>query len=100
MRPIIELSLKLRFAIVVVAIVLLTFGVVQLRAMPVDVLPEFTPAYVEVQTEALGLSAVEVEQLITLGMEQDWPFNRSRVCLVVQTFPVTVVGLLYQSFDL
>ena len=32
-------------------------------------LPEFSPPYVEVQTEALGLSAEEVEQLITAPME-------------------------------
>lgn len=36
-----------------------------------DVLPEFTPPYVEIQTEALGLSAVEVEQLITSPMEEN-----------------------------
>jgi CzcA family heavy metal efflux pump len=46
-------------------------GIIQLRTMPIDVLPEFTPPYVEVQTEALGLSAQEVEQLITVPMEQD-----------------------------
>jgi len=46
-------------------------GVGQLTRMPVDVLPEFSPPYVEIQTEALGLSAQEVEQLITLGLEQD-----------------------------
>jgi len=46
-------------------------GVIQLREMPVDVLPEFSQPYVEIRTEALGLSAEEVEQLITLGMEQD-----------------------------
>ena len=34
-------------------------------------LPEFSPPYVEIQTEALGLSAEEVEQLITVPMEQD-----------------------------
>ena len=39
--------------------------------MPKDVLPEFTPPTVEVQTEALGLSAVEVEELITVPLEQD-----------------------------
>jgi Cu/Ag efflux pump CusA len=39
--------------------------------MPVEVLPEFTPTMVEIQTEALGLSAPEVEQLITVPMEQD-----------------------------
>ena len=36
-----------------------------------DVHPEFSPTHVEVQTEALGLSAEEVEQLITVPLEQD-----------------------------
>ena len=36
-----------------------------------DVLPEFTPPYAEIQTEALGLSADEVEQLITVPLEAD-----------------------------
>jgi len=57
--------------VVALAAALLVVGIIQLPSMPVDVLPEFTPPYVEVQTEALGLSAEEVEQLITLGMEQD-----------------------------
>ena len=39
--------------------------------MAVDSMPEFAPAQVEIQTEALGLSAVEVEQLITSPMEAD-----------------------------
>jgi Cu/Ag efflux pump CusA len=33
------------------------------------VLPEFAPVYVEVQTEALGLSAEEVENLVTIPIE-------------------------------
>jgi len=37
----------------------------------VDVLPEYGPVTVEVQTEALGLSSAEVEQLITVPIEQD-----------------------------
>jgi len=37
----------------------------------VEVLPEFDPPYVEIQTEALGLSAVELESMITVSMEQD-----------------------------
>ena len=43
----------------------------QLRDAPVDVLPEFTPPYAEIQTEALGLSAEEVEELITVPLEAD-----------------------------
>ena len=42
-----------------------------LRDAPVDALPEFTPAYVEIQTESLGLSASEVEQLLTVPLEAD-----------------------------
>lgn len=36
-----------------------------------DLIPEFTPPIVEVQTEALGLSAEEVEALITVPLEAD-----------------------------
>jgi len=64
-------SLRSRGVVVVLAAALLVFGATQLRDMPVDVLPEFTPPTVEVQTEALGLSAAEVEQLITVPLEQD-----------------------------
>jgi CzcA family heavy metal efflux pump len=38
--------------------------------MPEDALPEFAPPYVEVQTEAPGLSASEVEELVTLNLEE------------------------------
>jgi Cu/Ag efflux pump CusA len=71
MRWIIASSLRFRLLVIVVAAGVLAFGIVQLRAAPVDVLPEFTPPYVEIQTEALGLSADEVEQLITVPLEAD-----------------------------
>src|SRR5207244_5050900 len=71
LRSIVEASLKSRFVVLVIATALLVVGVSRLREMPVDVLPEFSLPYVEIQTEALGLSAEEVEQLVTLGMEQD-----------------------------
>jgi Cu/Ag efflux pump CusA len=47
------------------------FGLVQLDDIRKDVLPEFSPVTVEVQTEALGLSAAEMERLITIPLEQD-----------------------------
>lgn len=71
LRGIVAQSLNFRFLIIVAAAVLMLLGIARLREMPVDVLPEFSPPYVEVQTEALGLSAEEVEQLITVPMEQD-----------------------------
>ena len=71
MRGIIGTSLHFRFLVIVLAAALVAFGIAQLGDMPVDVLPEFSPPYVEIQTEALGLSAEEVEQMITVPMEQD-----------------------------
>ncbi len=70
MRGIVNSSLQYRFLVIVVAIVLMVSGFTQMRAMPVDVLPEFSPPYVEIQTEAPGLSAQEVEDIVTLSLEQ------------------------------
>jgi CzcA family heavy metal efflux pump len=71
MRWIIRSSLRFRLLVLGLAAGVLALGIVQLRDAPVDVLPEFTPPYAEVQTEALGLSAEEVEQLITAPLEAD-----------------------------
>lgn len=71
MRRIIEASLKFRLLVVALSVGLIAVGIVQVRNLPLDVHPEFTPTQVEVQTEALGLSAEEVEQLITVPLEQD-----------------------------
>ncbi|QDW29846.1 efflux RND transporter permease subunit [Arthrobacter sp. KBS0702] len=64
-------SMQFRILVLALAAGLVTFGVVNVPHMAVDSMPEFAPAQVEIQTEALGLSAVEVEQLITSPMEAD-----------------------------
>ena len=71
MRWIVGASLKFRLLVVALGVATLVVGFSQLRDMPSDVLPEYAPPTVEIQTEALGLSAAEVEQLITVPMEQD-----------------------------
>jgi Cu/Ag efflux pump CusA len=64
-------SLKGRLAVIAGAAVLLTLGILRLGDLPVETYPEFMPTRVEIQTEALGLSAEEVENLITNPMEQE-----------------------------
>ncbi len=66
---IIGASLKFRFLVLGIAAALLVFGTQQLRKMPVDVFPEFAPPKVEIQTEGPGMTATEVEELITIPME-------------------------------
>src|SRR3954468_4549200 len=70
-RWIVAQSVKLRLLVIVAAVAVLAFGFTQLRAASMDALPEFSPTSVEVQTEALGLSAAEIEQLITVPLEAD-----------------------------
>ena len=70
-RSIVRSSLRFRLLVVAVALGVMGVGIAQLRDAPTDTLPEFTPPYVEIQTEALGLSAEEVEQLVTVPMEAD-----------------------------
>ena len=70
-------SVRFRLLVLGAAAAMVIFGASQLPNVAVDTLPEFAPPTVEIQTEALGLSADEVEQLITVPLEQDlltaWP---------------------------
>jgi CzcA family heavy metal efflux pump len=69
MRRIIGSSLRFRYIVLAMGIALIYFGVLRLKDLPVDVFPEFAPAKVEIQTIALGMSAAEVESLITVPLE-------------------------------
>ncbi len=69
MRWIVGSSLRFRYIVVASAAGMMVFGVVQLRGIPVDVFPEFAPPRVQIQTACLGLSAADVEQLVTVPLE-------------------------------
>lgn len=70
-RRILALSAHFRVLVVGVAAAVLGLGIVVLPGSSLDVLPEFTAPQVQIQSEALGLSAAEVEQLVTVPLEQD-----------------------------
>jgi CzcA family heavy metal efflux pump len=70
MRWIVGSSLKFRAIVVALAAAMLFFGFGQLRQTPVDVFPEFAPPQVEVQTPCVGLSSEEVEEFITVPLEE------------------------------
>ncbi|MGI8658868.1 MAG: efflux RND transporter permease subunit [Candidatus Limnocylindria bacterium] len=70
-RAIVLWSLRFRMLVLGAAAAVMIAGVALLPTMPLDATPEFAPTHVEVQTEALGLSAEEVEQLITVPIEAD-----------------------------
>jgi len=56
--------------VIAAAILLLVYGAIVLSRAKLDVFPDFVPASVEVQTDAAGLTAEQVEQLVTRPVEQ------------------------------
>lgn len=68
---VVSAALRLRLLVLAAALAVLGIGGAQLQDATVDAYPEFDDPAVQVQTEAPGLSALEVEQLITVPLEQD-----------------------------
>src|SRR3954451_10077479 len=62
-------SLRFRFIVVALGLGLIYFGSLRLKDMPIDVFPEFAPPRMEVQTLCLGLSPAEVEEQVTVPIE-------------------------------
>jgi Cu/Ag efflux pump CusA len=70
-RSLVEIIVRFRILVIAVAAGLLIAGVATLPRMSADVLPESSPVTVDIQTEALGLSAPEVEELVTVPLEKN-----------------------------
>ena len=66
----VAVSLRNRFIVVALSILLVLVAWRTLRNTPLDVFPEFAPPLVEIQTEAPGLSTSDVEALVTVPLEQ------------------------------
>ena len=69
MRGIVNASLHFRWLVAFAAGAMLVIGFAAIPNSKVDVFPEFAPPQVEIQTIALGNSSNEVEELITIPIE-------------------------------
>jgi len=69
LKPLIRTSLRLRGAVVAIACAVVVYGLYIATQAKIDVFPEFAPPQVILQTEAPGLSAEEVEALVTRPVE-------------------------------
>jgi Cu/Ag efflux pump CusA len=69
LQAIVGWSLRYRVVVVCLALLLLGFGLYASYRARLDVFPDFAPPMVVIQTEAPGLSALEVEQLVTVRIE-------------------------------
>jgi CzcA family heavy metal efflux pump len=70
LRWLVASSLRFRWLIVFAGAALLVVGGATIRNSRVDVFPEFAPPRVEIQTLATGNSSSQVEELITIPIEE------------------------------
>ncbi|MBN8475762.1 efflux RND transporter permease subunit [Sulfuritalea sp.] len=66
---IIHAALKQRLIVICVSLLLIIYGAITLRQMPVDVFPDLNKPTVTLMTEAGGMAPEEVEQLVTFPVE-------------------------------
>ena len=64
-------SVRFRFLVIALAAGIVALAVAWLPGMHSDVLPETSPVTVTIQTDAPGLSAPEVESLVTVPLEKN-----------------------------
>ncbi len=68
-ESLVRAALKQRLVVVVIAVVLLAFGLDAARKLSVDAFPDVTNVQVQIATEAVGRSPEEVERFVTVPLE-------------------------------
>jgi cobalt-zinc-cadmium resistance protein CzcA len=71
MNRIVASSLRQRFLVVLMTLLLIGAGARSLNRLPVDAYPDLSPPIVEIITQWPGQSAEEVERLITVPVEKE-----------------------------
>nr|WP_063570462.1 CusA/CzcA family heavy metal efflux RND transporter [Luteibacter rhizovicinus] len=69
LERLVELSLKYKVLVLIIFAVIGFLGFQAVRTLPIDAFPDVTPVQVNVYTEASGLAAEDVEQLLTTPVE-------------------------------
>jgi len=92
-----ESSLANRLLVLIAAVVLMVYGAFTLTRTPVDVFPDLNKPTITIMTEAGGMAAEEVEQLITFPLETT--MNGLPGVESVRSTSSAGLSFLYVTFD-
>lgn len=70
LQRIIKFSVENKLLIILSTLLMVTYGVVQLKQLPIDAVPDITNNQVQVITVAPSLGATDIERFITFPVEQ------------------------------
>jgi HME family heavy-metal exporter len=90
-------SLTNRLLVMIASVVLMAYGAFTLSRTPVDVFPDLNKPTVTIMTEAGGMAAEEVEQLITFPLETT--MNGLPGVESVRSTSSAGLSFLYVTFD-
>jgi len=93
----IELSLRHRWLVLLLAVALLVVGIHRGSRMPVDVFPDLTAPRVTVVTEVTGMAAEEVERLVTFPIET--AINGTEGLRRVRSASAPGISVVWAEFD-
>ncbi|MGH6997453.1 MAG: efflux RND transporter permease subunit, partial [Phenylobacterium sp.] len=69
LNKVVALSVRHRFAVILIALAIAAYGAVELFRLPIDAVPDITNRQVQVTTVAPALSPEEIEQRVTYPLE-------------------------------
>jgi Cu(I)/Ag(I) efflux system membrane protein CusA/SilA len=94
---IISASLRHRWVVIALALILVVVGLYEASRIPLDVLPELSAPSVTVVTEATGLAPEEVEKLVTVPLEQ--ALNGSPGLRRIRSSSAIGISLIWVEFE-
>ncbi len=93
LNSLVEASLRYKFLVIIIFLVVGFMGLRAVTTIPIDAFPDVTPIQVNIYTESPGLAAEDVEQLLTFPVES----GMAGLPGVTEIRSVSLFGLSYVS---